>query len=180
MENDTPTGLIRNLAAFKEHLLEVDEVALVTLKGHLLIEASLDRIIELMFFHPEHVSNARLSFFQKMNIARAFCLRKDDEGTWKAIADINSLRNEIAHNLKGEKLARKIAEVRHFFIAEFAGIQGDHLKDAPDQNIIMFACAACTGFLSEFESDTRALRRHIDALDAVLNPDKRGVHPSQP
>jgi hypothetical protein len=43
----------------------------VVLKGHLLIEEALDGIISNFVFHSERIGEARLSFAQKVNLARS-------------------------------------------------------------------------------------------------------------
>lgn len=52
---------------FQNELGTVDEVSNVLLKGHLLIEETLSRIIDLYLFHREYIGTARLTFQQKSN-----------------------------------------------------------------------------------------------------------------
>jgi hypothetical protein len=57
-----------------EQLGYVDETALVVVKGHLLIEESLNSIISAFVFHPEFIQEANLRFAQKLSIARSMSL----------------------------------------------------------------------------------------------------------
>src|SRR5262245_11506894 len=107
-----PDHLRKYYAAFEQHFSQVDEVAQSVLKGHLVIEQALDNILATMFFHPEHIALGRFTFAQKVNIARAFCLRKDKLSPWQQILALNSLRNEIAHNLESEERTKKMDRVR--------------------------------------------------------------------
>jgi hypothetical protein len=91
------------LEQFSAYMGDVDELAQVILKGHLIIEGVLDNILELVFFHPEHLANARLSFNQKVNLARAYCLRKNQLSMWRLVTMINTIRNQIAHSLHHPK-----------------------------------------------------------------------------
>jgi hypothetical protein len=58
-----------------EHLVHTDETALVVLKGHLLIEESLEAIISDYVLHPEFVEKARLGFEKKMYLARSISIQ---------------------------------------------------------------------------------------------------------
>lgn len=55
---------------FEQHLQYVDDIALIVLKGHLIIEEVLDSIISRFVFHSEYLDRASLRFAQKVNIAR--------------------------------------------------------------------------------------------------------------
>ena len=60
--------------------LTVDDEALVVLKGQLIVEKKLDEIIEAFVFHPEQLETARLSFAQKVAIARSLSLERQVQG----------------------------------------------------------------------------------------------------
>ena len=49
---------------FRAEMSSLDEIAMVLLKGHLLLEESLTRILGKYVFHPEHLSEARLTFYE--------------------------------------------------------------------------------------------------------------------
>lgn len=152
--------------AFEDHLRQVDGVALIVLKGHLIIESALDNIIGTFFFHAEHLLGRRLQFHHKMAICRALSLRKDKERTWDLIEAITVVRNEIAHHLAGEKLKGKLDTVRRLYVEEgYEKLDGKRLDD---ELMLANACAGCVGFLSELEKDLTALREHINTLDTVL------------
>lgn len=170
-------------ALFNEKMGQPDPLLQAVLTGHLIIETALENILALVFFHPEHVfKEARLSFSQKVHIVRAYGLRKDDNSFWDLILAVNSVRNEIAHNLAGEKRDARLQQLRSLFIAEASGemqatLEKDwkRLKDVPDPTIVVWACSLCTGFLGEFEADISSLRSMIDALDQSMNPDRERV-----
>jgi hypothetical protein len=93
----------------REHFGYVDETALIVLKGHLLVEESLDSIISKFVFHPEFLEMANLGFAQKVSIARALNLTEHENEIWEIATKLNSLRNEIAHGLNSPKRAKKTA-----------------------------------------------------------------------
>lgn len=158
---------------FEEEMQAVDEVVHVLVKGHLLIEEALTRVIELHLFHPEYLSDASLRFYQKSSIARALCLRKDKPGEWTLMHAINALRNTLAHKLQSEEREKRVARVRRTYFKEAPdGSDIEALREASDAAVIAAACAHCAGFLATFESDARALRQTIHTLDRGLNPNQ--------
>lgn len=170
-------------ALFHEKMGQIDPLLQAVLTGHLIIETALDNILTIVFFHPEHVfKEARLGFSQKVQVVRAYGLRKDDNSIWDLVLAVNSVRNEIAHNLAGEKRDARLQQLRSLFMAEASGemqtaleVEWKRLKDVPDQVIVVWACSLCTGFLGEFEADVSSLRNIIDALDDNINPDRERV-----
>lgn len=170
-------------ALFHEKMAQPDPLLQATLTGHLIIETALDNIITEIFFHPEHVfKEARLGFAQKVHVVRAYCLRKDSNSIWDLALAVNSVRNEIAHNLAGEKRNARLQHLRSLFMAEASGEmqaalerEWKRLTDVPDQVIVVWACSLCAGFLGEFEADVTFLRDMIDSLDESTNLDRERV-----
>jgi hypothetical protein len=158
---------------FEEEMQAVDDVVHVLAKGHLLIEEALTRVIELHLVHPEYLSDASLRFYQKSSIARALCLHKDKLGEWTLMHAINALRNTLAHKLQSEEREKRVARVRRTYFKEAPdGSDIATLTEASDSAVIAAACAHCARFLYTLESDERALRPAIHALDRRLNPDQ--------
>ena len=89
-----------SMRRFRQEMEDVDELVHVLLKGHLLLEEALTRILEQYIFQREYLGETRLSFHQKMLLGRSLCLRKHSLGEWDLLAAINTLRNEIAHKIK--------------------------------------------------------------------------------
>ncbi len=167
---------------FQKQLIENDPLQHVLLKGHLIIESALDNILTIIFFHPEYVLKTSFSFFQKVQLARAYALRKDKDSIWQLLLSINEVRNEVAHNLAGERRDKKLKQLRRLFINEMtkemqASIEKDwgKLEALPDVGVVSMSCGMCTGFLGAFESDITSLRQYIDVLDGGLNPDEERV-----
>jgi hypothetical protein len=101
--------------------LESDNAALVILKGHLVIEERLTAVIEKFVFHPEHLDKARLTFAQKLAIARSLSLDEDTNSMWNLIEKLNTLRNKLSHSLDGEPRARAMEAVKTAYVAECSG-----------------------------------------------------------
>jgi hypothetical protein len=156
---------------FRQEMESVDEVAHVLLKGHLLLEEAMSSILDQYVFHREHLAQARLSFAQKAFLARSLCLRKNKFGEWDLIAAINSLRNDLAHNLNSTDRAKRLRSVKDLYFRDAAGF--DRIEDVRKESdaVILFnACAHCAGFLATFEADSKAFRLIIHTMDRGMNP----------
>jgi hypothetical protein len=161
-----------SLERFNAALLDMDEVVLVLLKGHLLIEEALTGIIELHTFHHEHLDAARLSFNQKACVARALAFRRADIGEWELIQAINTLRNDLAHRLESEERENKLMRLREVYLREAAGMGNlEEQKSLDPPALIASACALVLGVLSSIHEDSNALRGFVHTLDRKLNPD---------
>lgn len=179
--------LDKYVTMFEKEMGEVDPLQQVVLKGHLIIEAAIDNILSIIFFHPEHVFKGRFTFMQKVQMARAYGLRKDKNTIWNLILSINEVRNEVAHNLAGDKRDKKLKQLRRLLLIEAtkemrASFETDDRKfeDMPDEVVVTYSCSLCTGFLGAFEADIAALRSAVDALDRGRNPDQERISRKTP
>lgn len=182
-----PNHLSKYAKMFEKEMSEIDPLQQVILKGHLIIEAALDNIISIIFFHPEHVLKGRFTFSQKIQLARAYGLRKDTNSIWNLILSVNEVRNEVAHNLAGEKRDRKLKQLHRLFIAEATAEMrealekhGAKLEEMSEEVIVAHSCFLCTGFLGTYEEDISVLRGIIDTIDHGMNPDLQRVPRKSP
>jgi len=92
-----------------EHLIPCgDDLTLLTLKGHLVAEGLLDMILVRLLAIPKlpQEKDARLTFYQKLELVRAvICAREPGPNAdlFLAIRKLNSVRNQLAHNLKNQE-----------------------------------------------------------------------------
>jgi hypothetical protein len=161
--------------AFKKRLTETDEIANVILKGHLIAESALNDIICVIFFHPEHIPETWLLFERTVQIVRAMSLRTNNYPGWDGVLALNSLRNEIAHKHAGLGRQKKMDRLRQACLANLMPEKAKLHEGDSDCEMAVLACAGCAGFLAHVEDDFRALRSHIDELDAKINPNKERV-----
>jgi len=169
---------LRHFLAYDRHTRDVDELAQVVLKGHLVIESVLDNIIGLMLFHPEYMADVRLGFNQKVKLARSICLRKNEHRAWTVLIALNAVRNEVAHNLKGEKRKIKLERLKRIFLDGLDPAIGEDVENGPEHLIGALACAECINFLTWCEDEIKVLRGHIDVMEAKLNLDQERKIPS--
>jgi|SRR5579864_4078040 len=148
--------------------LESDAPALVILKGHLVIEERLTAVIEKFVFHPEHLDKARLTFAQKVTIARSLSLDEDKNSMWNLIEKLNVLRNKLSHSLDGEPRAKAIETVKTAYAAECSGKVNEHEGD--DTVILAGAIALCLGFVHAMEQEVGRFRDYVGTMDRIVNP----------
>lgn len=97
-----------------KHLpIDSADVSLLILKGHLLLEELLNEYLESKLPRPEHLEEARLTFFQRVAITRALEPLGPNDWVWSALAKLNTARNAFAHNLEPPNAEAK----RNEFIA---------------------------------------------------------------
>lgn len=99
----------RHVFRYDEHMPDVDDVSLIILKGHLLVEEMLLELATLALAHPKHL--AKLSFHQLACLVRALVAEKPDDKCWELILQINSLRNRLAHKLEPPDLDQRIKRI---------------------------------------------------------------------
>lgn len=159
----------------EEHFQHVDAITQVVLKGHLLIEEALERIIGKFVFHPEHMENVNLRFAQKLDVARSMSLDEQDNEMWDLAKVINSLRNELAHSLSSEKRKQKTQRVRDLYLKllDDKEISAQH-KQESDEVVLMWAATLILGFLTSFESEVDRFKAFVSALERTLNIHRHG------
>jgi hypothetical protein len=86
---------------FLKHLPDSDDLALIILKGHLLLEAEINDNLALALADPDALKGARLSFVQRAAVLKAVEGKKSTlhlrEGL---ILKLNKIRNLLAHHLE--------------------------------------------------------------------------------
>ena len=98
----------RQLRAFKSFLSNLphgQDAELVLLKGHILIEEQVRLLIDRRLRNPEALreANAGLECHQAIQLAKAFFPPGYQAEVWRAIAKLNTMRNDIAHRILPRK-----------------------------------------------------------------------------
>lgn len=163
--------LLKLQEKFKEHFDHVDAIAQVVLKGHLLIEESLDTILSKFVFHPEHLQNANLRFVQKMELARSISMDEKNNEMWELAMAINILRNELSHSLKSEKRHQKTQRIIDLYLKLSENVEyTEQHKHESEERVLILAASYILGFLSSFEAEVDRFKSLVGALDVALNP----------
>ena len=100
----------RHIFRYDEHMPDTDDLALVVLKGHLLVEEVLVELTDLVLPHSQELDNARLTFYQRACVVKAAIPSKPDD-CWPLVFALNSLRNDLAHNLEPPKLQAHLLDL---------------------------------------------------------------------
>jgi len=106
---------------FKEHLPETDDLSLLTLKGHLLVEEILDVLIKSYCKEPQHLDSIEIRFLVKAKVARSLTGGLFPDSMWLMIEALNTVRNDLAHSLESRKLKDRIQK--------FINIKYEHNPD---------------------------------------------------
>jgi hypothetical protein len=92
----------------RKYLPAGNDLTLIALKGHLLAEEALDDLIRFYCRQPEHLDDVEIRFMVKARMARALSGHIVWTGLWPLIDALNSVRNNLAHNLESPKLRDRV------------------------------------------------------------------------
>ena len=156
---------------FTDQMRYVDELAQVVLKGHLLIEEALWTILTKLFFIPNRLKILGCGLLSWSPSRRSLSLDEHNNPMWNLIMAINALRNELAHNLEGEKRANKIQRIRELYAEICKNDEGTaaYLREE-DYIVVSFAASLCCGFLLSMEKEVERFRSAVNGLDHIMNP----------
>lgn len=88
------------------------------LKAHLLFEELLNSYLTRNIAHPSALDGARLTFAQTLAVARASSRHIEPEHwVWKAISDLNRIRNSLSHEAQPKDLPKKMTDYVAFVVA---------------------------------------------------------------
>jgi hypothetical protein len=154
----------RQLQAFKRFLSVLphgQDPELVLLKGHILIEEQVRLLIDKRLRNPDALreANARLEFCQAIHLAKAFFPPNHQPELWRAVAKLNTMRNDIAHNiLSRSSLGDRIAAWLESFPTGISSVPDKPLRfeftlwslfaavselvDAPNAEVIQFGASS--------------------------------------
>jgi hypothetical protein len=146
-----------------------DEVLDRVLRGHLLIEESLDLLIQPYLSPREALEKARLSFPQKLTLAQALAPEHGDAQIWKAITKLNVLRNKVAHQLDTKQ---RDGAVRGFVDEVMAdldeGTGQSYFQNAKTADQLTYGIAWILGGLSSIVPSHERMGRLLQAVPATM------------
>ena len=126
---------IRNLKKYIEvhrelyrHLHFYGDGIEVILKGHLLLESVIEKILHKSAQNAKMISAANLSFYKSACIVQAIHESKCASWVWKAVFDLNTIRNKLAHNLLYPELENMIED-----FVEHVRANGDGTMEVGDE-----------------------------------------------
>jgi len=139
-------GTKNALERFKRHMPRGNDLTLIVLKGHLLLEEILTGIIEDNCRHPRALVEARLEFYQKLVLAKALLPLGQNNELWKGVEKVNSIRNKFAHHIEPEGIVDKIDDLIVDWIEPGFGCPKDTSSRAKAlKSVLAFLCGAISG-----------------------------------
>ena len=148
--------------------LESDDEALIILKGHLVIEERITAVIEKFVFHPEYLERARLTFAQKVAIARSISLDDAGHTMWDLVEKLNAVRNKLSHSLDGEPRAKAMEALKAAYLRECGGKLRDEEQD--ERVLLGSVLSLCLGFVHAFEQEVERFKDYVSVMDRAINP----------
>jgi hypothetical protein len=109
--NLDPDDPRRHVFRYDEHMPDTDDLPLIALKGHLLVEEMLVELSSKLLPHHEYLDDASLRFHQKVSLVRSALHLKHNHRAWDLINALNRLRNDLVHSLEPPKLANRLDEL---------------------------------------------------------------------
>ena len=82
----------------------------VVLKGHLLVENVLNRLLEKAAQNEKLITSANLSFFKLACVVQAIYEKECPAWVWESVMLLNTIRNKLAHELENPKVDALIEE----------------------------------------------------------------------
>ena len=131
-----------------KHVPKSEDIALVVLKGHLVVEEMLFDIASTHCRDIVELRHARLSFAQLLHVTRALSKFPGHEHLWESIGLLNSLRNALVHNLEPGEVERKIAALDKLCELKGEKLLPNYVKPTEPAHIVAASIHFIIGSLS--------------------------------
>jgi hypothetical protein len=146
----------------RKHLPESDDLSLVVLKSHLVLEQQLTALIAHYCPRPDYLIGARLRFSQKLDLVHAFVPMPIRDGIWDALRLLNTIRNDLAHNLEPPKLAKRLASAKTLATRLARRAPGPKPALTKDAEVIKYLAGVAHGYLAA-----------VDAIVALMKAERK-------
>jgi hypothetical protein len=143
---------------YHRHLGEIDRLAQQMLNAHFEIDTALNDVLISATCNSKYLEETRLSFLDKVNIARALTPESHEHPEWQVIIVLNGLRNEVAHHGQTDKRDRKLRELRATMLSPVRPKLINEIKEADDIKIVSYAAAMGTDYLLHLMDEIRVAR----------------------
>ena len=98
------------IADFEQKVWEIDFLATIAIRSHLLLEEELDSVLEAIAQNRKHL-DLEARFHQKVKWVRAFAPSGDDE-RWQLVEAVTLVRNKAAHRFAGPEREKALQNLR--------------------------------------------------------------------
>ena len=132
----------------KKHFPKTSDLTLIILKGHLLLEQMLTSIISHYCSSSDHIIKAQLRFPQKISLVRALLSTPTSKDAWETLALINTIRNDLSHNLEPPKLKEHLAAAKKLALQiENSKAINSHLSFNTEIDVIVYLVRYAESYL---------------------------------
>jgi len=92
------------LKKIKSNIPDECTLEIAILKGHILLEYYMDKIIELLSESDINISKTNFTFKHKVDILKILGITPDYMNTYDVLLKFNSIRNQLAHRLEFDRV----------------------------------------------------------------------------
>lgn len=110
-KSHTPQWQVDSFRRFLQIFPHERDRELVILKGHLLIEEQINKIISERLHDAADLEKLDLGCAQAVELARALVGDKTGDELWDLVKKLNKIRNKIAHNVEPSGLEDRIIDL---------------------------------------------------------------------
>lgn len=161
-EKERGQPLTTELLQYLTFMPQGDDLVLIVLKGHLLVEQQLEQIIQKVVAHGAVLDEARFTFAQKVLLAKSMCWSHHESPIWNFIEALNTLRNDIAHSLGSDKTDGRLQKALNKHEATLNPKELLEVADYSTANRLKHAVMITMGFLGSYLGDAMSYRRIND------------------
>jgi hypothetical protein len=107
--NTLPENQLDAINYFIKTMPKSDDITLIVIKGHLLLEEQLRNLFKSNFNNPKVLNKSKFEFSQIITMVEAI-FENDERNNnfWESIRKLNTIRNDIAHNIENKGLNDKV------------------------------------------------------------------------
>lgn len=106
--NTLPENQLYAINYFINTMPKSDDITLIVIKGHLLLEEQLRNIFKSNFNNPKALNKSKFEISQIITIVEAIFENDENNNFWESIRKLNTIRNDIAHNIENKGLNDKV------------------------------------------------------------------------
>ena len=128
-----------DMSRIHKYMPRSQDLTLITLKGHLLVEELLDDIIESHCNNKSILKSIEIGFFVKLKLAAALSGRDDLSHGWSMCERLNALRNSLVHKLDHPIAKKRLDEFLDLYY-NHPGVssKGDITNDVKNAIYLLF------------------------------------------
>lgn len=107
--NTLPENQLHAINYFIKTMPKSDDITLIVIKGHLLLEEQLRNLFKSNFNNPKALNKSKFEISQIITMVEAI-FENDEKNNnfWESIRKLNTIRNDIAHNIENKGLNDKV------------------------------------------------------------------------